>query len=296
MGESAALMLDVGLTDPAAPEHGYTHVYVPYCTGDLHWGNATVRYQGGVTIEHRGAVNAQTAVDWLQANLPSPERILVTGCSAGSYASVFWAAKIAPFYVPRGTRIVQFGDSGMGIVTRAFLTEAYPRWNTAAAFPWAIVPEPLQANRTNEAFATNNLSMPDLYRFAAGSYPTVRWSQYSSAFDENQAFFYAAMRDDDFERGEPPLAEKEAWAAKMRAEYNDSALRSMPNYAHWIGRGDEHCVIPYNRYWWATDTDGAELSAWVRSMMDGQNATTVDCAVPDPAACLVGVERRHSSD
>ena len=70
MGESAALMLDVGLTDPAAPEHGYTHVYVPYCTGDLHWGNATVRYQGGVTIEHRGAVNAQTAVDWLQANLP----------------------------------------------------------------------------------------------------------------------------------------------------------------------------------------------------------------------------------
>ena len=144
MGESAALMLDVGLTDPAAPEHGYTHVYVPYCTGDLHWGNATVRYQGGVTIEHRGAVNAQTAVDWLQANLPSPERILVTGCSAGSYASVFWAAKIAPFYVPRGTRIVQFGDSGMGIVTRAFLTEAYPRWNTAAAFPWAIVPEPLQ--------------------------------------------------------------------------------------------------------------------------------------------------------
>ena len=63
-------MLDVGLTDPAAPEHGYTHVYVPYCTGDLHWGNATVRYQGGVTIEHRGAVNAQTAVDWLQANLP----------------------------------------------------------------------------------------------------------------------------------------------------------------------------------------------------------------------------------
>ena len=51
VGESAVLMLDVGLTDPAAPEHGYTHVYVPYCTGDLHWGNATVRYQEGVTIE-----------------------------------------------------------------------------------------------------------------------------------------------------------------------------------------------------------------------------------------------------
>ena len=59
----------MGLTDPAAPEHADTHVYVPYCTGDLHWGNATVRYQEGVTIEHRGAVNAQAAVDWLQATL-----------------------------------------------------------------------------------------------------------------------------------------------------------------------------------------------------------------------------------
>ena len=154
--------------------------------------------------------------------------------------------------------------------------------------------------RSQRAYAnlpTHTLtSVVGVVRFAAGTYPTVRWSQYSSAFDWNQAFFHAAMRDDDFERCEPPLAEKEAWAARMRAEYNDSALRSMPNYAHWIGRGDQHCVIPYNRYWWATDTDGAELSAWVRSMMDGQNATTVDCAVPDPAACLVGVERRHSSD
>jgi hypothetical protein len=290
VGVSAALR-DVGIADPSAPEYEYTHIYVPYCTGDLHWGNSTITYREGVTIEHRGAVNAQTAVDWLQANLPDAERIFVTGCSAGAYASIFWAAKIAPFYVPRGTRIVQFGDSGMGIVTRDFLTDAYPRWNTAAAFPWEIVPTSLQAGRSNEAFAASNLSMPDLYRFSASTYPTVQWSQYSSAFDENQAFFLAAMQNDDFSRGEPPLAEKEAWAASMRVEYNDSSLLALPNYAQWIGRGDEHCVIPYNRYWWATDTGGAELSAWVRSMLEGQNATSVDCAVPNPTACLVGVQQ-----
>ena len=57
----------------------WTHVYVSYCTGDLHWGNASVSYLGGVTIEHRGAVNARAAVEWMQAALPSPEVVLVTG-------------------------------------------------------------------------------------------------------------------------------------------------------------------------------------------------------------------------
>ena len=73
---------------------------MPYCTGDLHWGNSSVEYLAGVTIEHRGAVNARAAVDWLVEQLPSPEGLLVTGCSAGAYASLFWAANLAPIYVP----------------------------------------------------------------------------------------------------------------------------------------------------------------------------------------------------
>ena len=35
---------DAGLADRAADFYDYTHVYVPYCTGDLHWGNSTVEY------------------------------------------------------------------------------------------------------------------------------------------------------------------------------------------------------------------------------------------------------------
>merc|ERR1712226_984431 len=33
-----------GLADPAGPYISYTHVYVPYCSADLHWGNSTIQY------------------------------------------------------------------------------------------------------------------------------------------------------------------------------------------------------------------------------------------------------------
>lgn len=40
--------------------------------------------------------------------------------------------------------------------------------------------------RTNEAFAASNHTMPYFYRHAATAFPTVSWSQYSAAYDQNQ--------------------------------------------------------------------------------------------------------------
>ena len=51
-------------TNPANPLKDYTHVYIPYCTGDLHWGNAVANYASvsgkPYVIQHKGAVNATT--------------------------------------------------------------------------------------------------------------------------------------------------------------------------------------------------------------------------------------------
>ena len=274
---------------------------MPYCTGDLHWGNASVEYLPTVTVEHRGAVNARAAVDWMQVQLPSPQVLLVTGCSAGAYASLLWAANLAPLYTQRGTQLVQFGDSGMGIVTDAFVRDAYPNWNAAANFPWHVVPAAQQYNRTNADFARAGLDFSSFYVYAATAYPQARWSQYTSAYDENQAFFLEAMEDEDTSRGEPTLAAKLAWNRQMRDSYNSSALLSLPNYAHWIGGGDEHCVIPFNRFWWkragsewSSGEYGSDanvtLNQWLSQMLDGGVVRPVDCKEEGADACTRGVE------
>jgi len=130
-GESS-YAFNSGINDPAAPNFKtWSHVYIPYCTGDLHWGDADIEYQPGLLIRHRGAVNANSAVDWMAENFPKPKTVFVTGCSAGSYASVYWASKVGVTYATTSptTKVVQFGDSGSGIVTEKFLKEAFINWN-----------------------------------------------------------------------------------------------------------------------------------------------------------------------
>ena len=116
------------------------------------------------------------------------------------------------------------------------------------------------------------------------------------------------MLDDATSRGEPGLEMKLAWNARMRSEYtgaNASALLALPNYAQWIGEGDEHCVVPYNRFWWERANDewssgtpsvsgGESIGAWVSQLVDGSAAFSgsADCRASSAgdAACRVGLE------
>ncbi|MGC4061160.1 MAG: pectin acetylesterase-family hydrolase [Aquabacterium sp.] len=65
-------------------------VYLTYCTGDVHAGNKVTTYSdstGSVAWYHRGAVNAKAVSDWMAANMPKPEVLLLTGFSAGGVGS-----------------------------------------------------------------------------------------------------------------------------------------------------------------------------------------------------------------
>ena len=47
--------------DAENPFAGYSFVYVPYCTGDVHLGDATHEYSPDLTVEHGGWVNGDAA-------------------------------------------------------------------------------------------------------------------------------------------------------------------------------------------------------------------------------------------
>lgn len=98
-----------------------------------------------MTVRHKGAVNALSAVEWLTSNLPSPELLFVTGCSAGAYASLLWAARLTPFYGPRGTRVVR---SRFRLLFYSYLRDRMLRGRLCFSFvggaPDAILPEWLE--------------------------------------------------------------------------------------------------------------------------------------------------------
>ena len=88
LGLSLAPML--ARDDGANPLRAASHAYVPYCTGDLHSGDATQVYtHEGIdhTVRHHGGVNAQLTIDALAATLPAIDRIWNMGSSAGGYGA-----------------------------------------------------------------------------------------------------------------------------------------------------------------------------------------------------------------
>ena len=64
-------------------------VYLPYCTGDVHTGNAVVSYsdpdgvEPDIEFHHAGHANVLAAVDWMAGEFADVPRLLVSGCSAG---------------------------------------------------------------------------------------------------------------------------------------------------------------------------------------------------------------------
>lgn len=74
---------------PANPFHDWTVVFVPYCTGDVHAGDAT-RDHGGAAgrWHHHGFRNLQAAAGAFTGALPRPDRLVVAGSSAGGFGAL----------------------------------------------------------------------------------------------------------------------------------------------------------------------------------------------------------------
>jgi hypothetical protein len=254
-GQAAEGIFD--LESPDNPFKDWSFVFIPYCTADIHWGNNTQTYTSGskdVVIHHKGFVNVSAVLDWIQANFEQPEKIFVSGCSAGSYGSIIGAVHIHELYpdVP----LYQLGDAGAGVSTGDFLQGSFPNWNAAASFPdWIPAPD----GSSDEV-----ASLADLYIAVANYYPDDRWSQYNAAHDDIQSLFYRAMGGNAND-----------WSQLMLTsiqEIRDNA----PNFHSYIAPGEIHCITGDDIFY-TREVEGVKFSDWVDAMVNDQAWDDVMC-------------------
>jgi hypothetical protein len=243
--------------NPANPFKDYTHVYIPYCTGDLHWGNAAVTYQNAAgapyLIQHKGAVNTAAALNFTADQVRAPAQVAVVGCSAGGYGAALWSARIARAYP--GARMVQLGDSAAGVTPSGFFGTAAANWNVADAWP-SFIPD-LAPGSVDPA----SLTLPRLYSSVAAFYPTAAFSQFNTRLDTVQIFFYALTK------GSIAITDPIDWSTKMVANVDQISAAS-PNFRAYLAPGTEHCII--NRPSFYTQTVGGQtFSGWLSTLLAG---------------------------
>jgi hypothetical protein len=90
-------------------------VHVPYCDGSVHMGDNDADYDGDGSAEHfhRGLRLTTAAIAVMRELYPSPDRIFITGCSAGGYGT-FMAYLLNRRFFPNAA-IYVLNDSGPGL-------------------------------------------------------------------------------------------------------------------------------------------------------------------------------------
>ena len=115
-----------------------THVFVPYCTGDLHAGTRVVTHhtEGQArTVHHVGALNLDAHLKQLVPLLPNVHRVVLAGTSAGGLgASMNWH-RVQAAFGPR-VRVDVLNDAGPPVAPGD--PALWPLWRDT----WGVVPPP----------------------------------------------------------------------------------------------------------------------------------------------------------
>ncbi len=254
------------LDDADNPLAGWTLLHIPYCTGDVHWGNATTNYGADLEIHHRGYANVTAALDWLQERYPAPKEVFVTGCSAGAYGAIGHASNIVERFPD--AKVSTLADSGAGIITDSFFADSFPNWNAFDALPTSLADVAMDELDT--------LSITDLYVAVADAFPEMRIAQQNAAYDRDQIFFYTTM-------GGP-----NDWNARMRDNLA-TIEAAADNFSYYTAPGQVHCIHPYDIFYTRasgpTGGDPVLYRDWLAEFVSGSELPApVTC---DAQSCLV---------
>jgi hypothetical protein len=252
---------DGGLFDAANPENpvaDYSIVYVPYCTGDVHIGDATTEYAPDLVVEHNGNVNGTKALEHLLATYPDAAEIVVAGASAGSIPTPRYAALLRDTYPE--ARITSFGDSsGAYGDNPAVNATIFGLWGSGAAIPdWP----------TTQDITPEEWSIPGITIVSGTHAPDVRYGRFDYDADEVQEFF--ATLTVGAEGG--VLAALDATEAQIEAAGVD--------VSSFVAPGPDHTITQSNGFY-DVEVDGVRLVEWLTELIEAEappaDVTCTEC-------------------
>jgi hypothetical protein len=238
-------------TNRRNPFADYSFVYVPYCTADVHLGNATTRYAPGLTIQHKGYVNGTAALDYLTRAFPNATDVVVIGASAGSVTSPLYAGLVSD-RLP-DAHIAAFADSSGSYPDVPALNNLLTgsAWQADKAIPnW---PGKTAGQR----------SMPGLFVMSGRHDPNIVFARHDYAYDEDQKFHLALA-------GVPGDV-----LALIQANETQIEAAGVNLYSY-TAPGSEHVAFQKERFYTET-VNGIALVDWVTKLLEGQPVDDVHC-------------------
>ena len=237
------------LANAENPFAGYSFVYVPYCTGDVHLGDSAHEYSPDLTVEHRGWANGNAAVSYLAEQYADAEQIVVVGESAGSIAAAPYAATIGE--VLPEAQITVFADGSGGYPDNGQLSVGMQAL-------WGFVRPDWAADVPIEEW-----TVPGMVEAAGTHNPDIVMSRFDYAYDGVQAAFLQVLGITD------PLGPV--------VDANEAMIEAAGiNQLSFTAQGDEHTLVR-KPVFYEMELNGVRLVDWVTSVVNGESVDDVHC-------------------
>ena len=264
--------------EPENPLKDHSVVFAPYCTADVHIGDSVTNYEAPqteehqphpVTIQHKGYINADAVLDWTFAHFFRPAEIFVSGSSAGSIPSPYYAMLISERYP--GARIAQLGDGSGGYRLNGEQTRPQDKWGSLGRL--RQLPEFKTLN-------SEDFNYEILYITAAKRHPTAMFAKYDSAEDVTQKSFLSI-------EGSAP----ESLLTLIEANQAD-IKNEVGNFHSFIAGGDLHTILGRPEFY-SYHVNGTALRDWVAKLVNGEAISDVhcsDCSQPELIAGSISAQ------
>ena len=254
---------DPGIFDldhPDNPFRGWSMVFVPYCTGDVHLGDATAEYGPDLTVEHNGQPNARAGLDHLVESFPDAQEVFVAGSSAGGVPAPLYGGLVSD-RLP-DARVTVLADASGGYPSNPGVNLAIGQlWGVAASVPdW-----PVTRDVPQEEFG-----IPDIFTFAGTHDPDITMARYDNAWDGVQRTFVDLAGIG--EGGLPALLDQN----EQRVEGGGVDL------SVYVAPGEEHTILGRAELYDLT-VEGRSFLDWLTTLVAGQapgDVRCVDCGAP----------------
>jgi Pectinacetylesterase len=232
----------------------WTHVFVPYCTGDVHAGDAVGNY-GGVPWIHHGFRNLQAAVGALTAALPRPAEVVVSGSSAGGFGALAAYGMVRDAWDPSGgTTAMLLDDSGPTFVGTALPPALLATWWDT----WGL------ASTIGVRCSGCGTDLSEIWPRLAAVYPGDRLALLSTTRDATMCGFFA-----DPALGIAPMdpAAFDAALAGLAAKLSGLGLAVASYRVDGVDGRTRHALL-VDRFFLPLP-DGAPILDWTGAMVSG---------------------------
>ena len=238
------------------PVKDWTMVYVPYCTGDIHGGDAESEL-GGQLRQFRGYTNITRYLEILVPSFPA-ERVLLTGISAGGFGAAINMMQVADAYGDQ-VELTVIDDSGPPMKNDVIP----PCLQNSFIEIWGLDSTVLAECETCEP----DTFVEDLTEYALSEYPDIQFGLFSNTADAVISLFMGAgWGNGQYNNcgGIPTPIAPWVYAGgldELRANYTNE-VSSM----YVTGIGHTALRVGFN----ITFADGVSLAEWIADVLDGE--------------------------